>query len=264
MFINTRKAGEEKDIKDKIELDLPQEVLVKRNGRIASYQRFFTPQELKSWVEQELGEGYTVEIANEKNSGTKGLAAVVVTKTKIEDNQGNPIDENGRLIVEEVSSINEITDADFETPSRSVQLPPLPKNVDEAIGANGRPVVIKKNIFEKNKKHHEELDATQGREILSKALYNPNLYGASQPIKRPDYRVVIRTGDKNSIVVLDVYDKKDNVEIVGWRKVDEDGFEHMKRQVQREGGQFLILSPQEGSAADLSALPSNLSSADKG
>ena len=61
-----------------------------------------------------------------------------------------------------------------------------------------------------------------------------------------------------------MYDKKDNVEIVGWRKVDEDGFEHMKRQVQREGGQFLILSPQEGSAADLSALPSNLSSADKG
>ena len=81
MFINTRKAGEEKSIKDKIELDSPQEVLVKRNGRIASYQRFFTPQELKSWVEEELGEGYSVEIANEKNSGTKGLAAVVVTKS---------------------------------------------------------------------------------------------------------------------------------------------------------------------------------------
>jgi hypothetical protein len=80
LFINTRKAGEEKGIKDKIELDSPQEVLVKRNGRIASYQRFFTPQELKQWVADELGEGYSVEVANEKNSGTKGLAAVVVTK----------------------------------------------------------------------------------------------------------------------------------------------------------------------------------------
>jgi hypothetical protein len=38
----------------------------------------------------------------------------------------------------------------------------------------------------------------------------------------------------------------------------------MKRQTQREGGQFLILSPQEGSAAALSALPSNSSLADKG
>lgn len=80
LFINTRKAGEEKGIKDKIELDSPQEVLVKRNGKIASYQRFFTPKELKDWVEKELGDGYEVEVANEKNSGTKGLAAVVVTK----------------------------------------------------------------------------------------------------------------------------------------------------------------------------------------
>lgn len=82
MFINTRKAGEEKAIKDKIELDSPQEVLVKRNGRIASYQRFFTPEELRDYVARELGEGYKVEIANEKNSGTKGLAAVVVTKER--------------------------------------------------------------------------------------------------------------------------------------------------------------------------------------
>ena len=82
LFINTRKAGEEKSIKDKIELDSPQEVLVKRNGKIASYQRFFTPKELKDWVEKELGDGYEVEVANEKNSGTKGLAAVVVTKRK--------------------------------------------------------------------------------------------------------------------------------------------------------------------------------------
>lgn len=82
MLINTRKAGEEKAIKDKIELDSAQEVLVKRNGQIASYQKFFTPSELKEYVESELGEGYTVEVANLRNSGTSGLAAVVVTKNK--------------------------------------------------------------------------------------------------------------------------------------------------------------------------------------
>ena len=50
------------------------------NLKIASYQRFFTPSELKAWVESELGDEYSVEVANEKNSGTKGLDAVVVTK----------------------------------------------------------------------------------------------------------------------------------------------------------------------------------------
>ena len=46
---------------------------MKRNGKIASYQRFFTPQELKEWVEGELGKGYTVKMVNKANSGTDGL-----------------------------------------------------------------------------------------------------------------------------------------------------------------------------------------------
>ena len=41
------------------------------NLKIASYQRFFTPSELKAWVESELGDGYSVEIANEKNLAQK-------------------------------------------------------------------------------------------------------------------------------------------------------------------------------------------------
>ena len=103
MFINTRKAGEEKHIKDKIELDSPQEVLVKRNGKIASYQRFFTPSELKAWVESELRDGYSVEVANEKNSGTKGLAAVVVTKNSDNLRQGE-----GAYTDAEVSFANDL------------------------------------------------------------------------------------------------------------------------------------------------------------
>ncbi len=37
----------------------------------------------------------------------------------------------------------------------------------------------------------------------------------------------------------------------------------MQRQAEREGGQFLILSPNKGAAAALSALPSGASSNDK-
>lgn len=80
MFINVRKKGEEKNIKNKIELDSPQEVLVGTPERIVSYQRFFTPKELADYVKSELGDAYEVTIANESNSGTKGLPAVVVTK----------------------------------------------------------------------------------------------------------------------------------------------------------------------------------------
>lgn len=179
------------------------------------------------------------------------------------DNQGNPIDTNGNLIVEEVSSIDEITDEDFINPTRSIQLPQIPENISDAIGANGRPVIIKKNVFGKNRDAHAELTAMDGREILTSALYNPNLVGTSQPIRRPDYRVAIHVGNKNSVVVLDVYANNSNIEIVGWRKIDGKGLERMRRQSEREGGQFLILSPNDGSAAALSALPSDVSSATK-
>ncbi len=175
------------------------------------------------------------------------------------DKNGNPVDEDGKLVVEIAKSVDDIGDDDFENPTRNVQLPELSSQVSNAIGTDGKPVVIKKNIFEKNRTNHPELNPNESRNILFDALYRTNLYGQSQPIKRPDYKVAIHTGDKNSVVVLDVYKGKDNVEIIGWRKIDGEGLEKLKRQAAREGGQFLILSPDEGSAAALSALPSDLS-----
>ncbi len=180
------------------------------------------------------------------------------------DAQGNPVDITGRLVVEKVGSVDELTDGDFTAPTRTVQLPKIPENVNRAIGAGGKPVIIKKNIFEKNRDAHKELSPSDSREILTLALYTPDLAGSTQPIRHPDYKVAIHTGEKNSVIVLDVYSGKDNVEIVGWRKVDEKGLEKMKKQATREGGQLLILSPASRSAAALSALPNGASSAGKG
>ena len=58
------------------------------------------------------------------------------------DKQGNPINEDGTLKVEQIKSVDELTDEDFSTPTRNVQLPQIPQNVDSAIGAEGKPVVI--------------------------------------------------------------------------------------------------------------------------
>lgn len=176
------------------------------------------------------------------------------------DNMGNILNSDGSIYTETVKSIEDIKDEDFDNPTRSIELPTIPQNVSSAIGADGKPVIIKKNIFEKNATNHPELDAADSRAILTNALYNPNLIGQTQPVKRPSYKVAVQTGDKNSIVVLDVYNDKKQVEIVGWRLINEKGLAKMKSQAEREGGQFLILSPKDGSAAALSALPHGLSS----
>ncbi len=182
--------------------------------------------------------------------------------TKRTDNQGNPIDEDGKLIVEKINSIDELTDGDFMEPSRSVALPEVPDNVDKAIGAEGKAVVIKKNVFEKNGKRHR-YTPQESRNILAAALYNPDLVGRVYPKKRGNNWVVIKVDCKNPIAVLEVSNKKDNVEIIGWYTLDERNLERIKRQVKREDGELLILTSNDA-AASLSTLPYDLSFGGKG
>ena len=72
--------------KTRTTLDDASEILVHRpDGSIKSYQKGFTKSELKDWCEKELGEGYSVEIANNKNAGGNYDTAVVVTKNNESD-----------------------------------------------------------------------------------------------------------------------------------------------------------------------------------
>lgn len=163
--------------------------------------------------------------------------------------------------VDKVNSINELTDADFENPTRNVELPSIPENIDKAIGANGKPVVIKKNIFEKNKKSHN-FSNQQSRDILTNALYNTDLVGHTQPTKRPKHWVAIQLDEKSPIIVLEVNENKDNVEVVGWYTLDIRNLERIKRQAANEGGELLMLSSKD-KVESLSTPNSILSSANE-
>ena len=183
-----------------------------------------------------------------------------------EDSQGNPINSDGSLSVESVSSIDEITDEDFTNPTRSIVLPEIPQTVDEAIGANGKPVIIKKNIFMRNSQTHPEVTPQQAREILSSALYRPDLYGQNQKTSRPYNWIVINTKDsagQNRLVVLEVNENKDNVEIVHWYNARNNSIEQIKRQAQKEGGLILMLPSETEEAGGLSSRQSGLSSGSK-
>ena len=210
-----------------------------------------THPDVKLYVGDESGIGFATfkdayEFHNWANEHQSGAA----------DRQGNPLNADGTLKVDVISSIDKLTDEDFTNPTRNVQLPELPKNVDSAIGADGKPVVIKKSIFERNKDRHADLTAQQSREILSAALYDAKLYGQTQAKSRPYNWVVIALRDEggnNRLVLLEVNDNKDNVEIVHWHFVDEKGLEKLKKQAKREDGQLLILPSAKEEAGALSS-----------
>ena len=173
------------------------------------------------------------------------------------DSQGNPINEDGTLKVEQIGSIDELMDEDFNTPTRNVQLPTLSENVANAIGTEGKAVVIKKNIFEKNKRDHKDLTAEQSRQILTQTLYSPNLYGQNQKNKRPYNWILIHLNDsKHSSVILEVNHEKDNVEIVNWHYLKDAQLEQKKRQAVNEGGLILTLSEDSAAGDTIDNLPS--------
>ena len=163
------------------------------------------------------------------------------SRVETTDSQGNPLNTDGSLKVDMISSIDELTDEDFTNPTRNVQLPELPKNVDGAIGADGKPVVIKKNIFEKNRDSHQ-FTSEQSRDILDNALYKTDLVGKSNPSNKQNYWVAIKVDEDSLIVVLEVSHNKDNVEIVSWYSMDERNLARIKRQAERNGGELIILS----------------------
>lgn len=166
----------------------------------------------------------------------------------MEDIQGNPLNQDGTLKVEKISSIDEITDEDFTAPTRNVELPKLPKNVDEAIGAKGKPMVIKKNIFEKNKLRHKDLSSTESRKILHDVLYTPNLYGQNQKATRPYNWILVHLADKNEAVLIEVNENKDNLEIINWHYLREASLKQKERQAIEEGGRILTLESAAGDA----------------
>lgn len=185
-------------------------------------------------------------------------------KFSLKDNQGNPLNQDGTLKLDKIKSVDELTDEDFLHPTRNVELPSLPNKIADAIGTEGKPVVIKKNIFERNYMRHKDVTPELSKTIFKSALYNTDLYGQNQKKTRPYNWVLINTKDEkgnNRTVLLEVNPNKDNVEIVHWHFVDERGLEKIKKQADREDGQLLILPSDKEEVGALSDPTVNLSAA---
>lgn len=202
-----------------------------------------------------------LDTSNRKLKPFKDYAKV---KFSLKDNQGNPLNQDGTLKLDKIKSVDELTDEDFLHPTRNVELPSLPKKIADAIGTEGKPVVIKKNIFERNYMRHKDVTPELSKVIFKSALYNPDLYGQNQKKTRPYNWVLINTKDENGnnrIILLEVNPNKDNVEIVHWHFIDERGLEKIKKQADREDGQLLILPSNKEEVGALSDPTVNLTAA---
>lgn len=149
----------------------------------------------------------------------------------------------------------DIPDEDFNAPYRNILLPPLAEETREMIGTDNRKVVIKKSVFDKNRKHHQELSAEENRQVLNAALTNADMIINDKPRNKPNYWIIVNlNNDENAVLNVDIDSRKQYIEVVGWRKVRGRSVKQIKNRAFREGGQVLITHK---GAAGLSALTEN-------
>ena len=156
-----------------------------------------------------------------------------------------------------INSITEITDEDFNNPTRSIILPSLPQRLLNLIGKKLKPVLLKKNVLEKNKNNHPELSAEDNRKILDAALYHAEEIINDKPSAKPNYWVLAKIDGKSSMVTIEISETKDAHEIVGWRFASEKSMNQIRNRAGREGGQVLVTESDAQGSSDLHDLSSD-------
>ena len=145
-----------------------------------------------------------------------------------------------------------ISDLNFIDPAGNIVLPKLKPNVTYHLGILNKTILIKKSVFEKNKKNHKELSTEDSRRVLFLALTETSIVINDKPNGKPYYWILVHESkENNAVVTIDVDPRKKYIEVVGWRKVRDRSVNQIKNRAIREGGQILIT---QGVAAGLSAL----------
>lgn len=110
--------------------------------------------------------------------------------------------------------IEKLKDIDW---TKDNTLPNFPKSFLDEYGLEDKPILLKKNIIEKNKLNHPDITEEEARRIIGDALYKPETILKANPNKPAYHNFISRTDDKHSdIVLLELSDEKENYEIVNY------------------------------------------------
>ena len=100
-------------------------------------------------------------------------------------------------------------------------LPNLNKNTLKELNLEDKPVLLKKNIIEKNKLNHPDITEEEAKRIIGNALYRPELILKANAEKTAYHNFISRTDDKHSdLVLLELSDKKENYEIINYHIIN--------------------------------------------
>lgn len=144
-------------------------------------------------------------------------------------------DKNGRFAKNGGNNSATLSEADKEIEEKINQLknidwnkdnilPKLNKDILKQYGLKDKPVLLKKNIIEKNKLNHPDITNDEAIRIIGNALYKTETVLKGNINKHTYHNFITRIDDEHSdIVLLELSDEKENYEIINYhiiRNVD--------------------------------------------
>ena len=160
------------------------------------------------------------------------------------------------------ASVDDIPVQEFISPSYSYELPEIRTAAWLALNLPQKKILLKKNIMPRNITAYPEMVATR-KIALAKSLYENDYIIQAKPKSRPHYYSLMKNGDYYYLTNIDTDPEKEYFEIVDWRMINGRGFDKMKRQNAREGGQSSIMGvvadgDQAAALSVLRAFPPNI------
>lgn len=150
------------------------------------------------------------------------------------------------------------TSEDYKNPLQDYKLPAISQEIFKKLNKSEKPIILKKNIIEKNKNNHPEVNIEEYNDILSKGLYQTDVVFKTK--KDDDYFNFIHYDkNSNSQVLVELSETKDNYEIVNFYKLSDKSIQRKLKQaikrIDNEGGQVLIdIKDKTSKVGDLSNL----------
>lgn len=169
------------------------------------------------------------------------------------DRQGNPLNNDGTLKVVKIKSVNELTDDDFENPSRTVELPEFNADVMKNMSATGKTIIIKKNVFEKNLKSHTDVSPEDSRKIIGKVYGKTNYQIQDKPDNKPNYWILVNVDDRNALVLVDADPNKKYVEVVDWYWINDNNLGQKIKRAKSRGGHIPITPESSAGLSDVTS-----------
>ena len=130
----------------------------------------------------------------------------------------------------------------YEKANKGFRLPDLADEVLGILGTRDKPVYLKPNIITKNQKNHTEIQIDENNGILENALYSPKQILQTEPARKPNYYNLIapKNSEYSDQVLIDVTPEKENIEIVGWHRLNQKGLNRKIKTTNKNGGQSII------------------------